>query len=388
MPAAVHSPNLREAIAQLQRHFLQVVLPLWQGPGWNAELQLPYEALDREHCPLVPQRYRAMACARQLYVFASASDTVPGAAERAAQLFASLNKHFRDPLHDGWFYSVAADGQPLDTCKDLYTHAFVIFACAHYLGRLQARLANAVDPHAHSAEIAAVRATLDCALAMVEGCFSTADGLYHAQLNRNATTCGSGPLQNPLMHLAEALLAVLSVRQDSTVRSQLLALCEAMHRQFIDPAHGVLLEKPFGAVDNWYEPGHQFEWLYLLGTSPLLRDHALHGELHTAFAIAQAQGVAANGAVLAMLQPDGGARDANQRIWAQAEYLRALTLQADADAVICTQIQRFTAQFLCVDGWNESCDGQGSLNRHDMPSTTPYHLATCYQGLADWLSAR
>lgn len=73
----------------MQQHFRQVIVPLWQGPGWNAELALPYEALSAAHQPLAPQRYRAMACARQLYVFASliGDPAFPGAAERAAALF-------------------------------------------------------------------------------------------------------------------------------------------------------------------------------------------------------------------------------------------------------------------------------------------------------------
>ncbi len=65
------TPELKRLFATVQQHFRQVIVPLWQGPGWNAELALPYEALDAEHRPLSPQRYRAMACARQLYLFAS-----------------------------------------------------------------------------------------------------------------------------------------------------------------------------------------------------------------------------------------------------------------------------------------------------------------------------
>ncbi|CAH2930509.1 MAG: Mannose-6-phosphate isomerase (EC [uncultured Paraburkholderia sp.] len=33
------------------------------------------------------------------------------------------------------FYSVDAEGAPLDTTKDLYTHAFVVFAYAEYARR-------------------------------------------------------------------------------------------------------------------------------------------------------------------------------------------------------------------------------------------------------------
>ena len=32
----------------------------------------------------------------------------------------------------------------------------------------------------------------------------------------------------------------------------------------------------------------------------------------------------------------------------------------------------------------ETKDAKGEVSRRDMPSTTPYHLATCYQGLIEF----
>jgi hypothetical protein len=74
-------------------------------------MALPYEALDAEHQPLPPQRYRAMACARQLYLFSSLIGRVPAAEERAAALFRSLQRHFHDAEHGGWFYSIDPHGR-------------------------------------------------------------------------------------------------------------------------------------------------------------------------------------------------------------------------------------------------------------------------------------
>ena len=64
MPHASRStalPELTALFGQVQQHFLNVIVPLWQGPGWNADKALPYEALDATHQPLPVQRYRAMA---------------------------------------------------------------------------------------------------------------------------------------------------------------------------------------------------------------------------------------------------------------------------------------------------------------------------------------
>ncbi|MDD0974326.1 AGE family epimerase/isomerase [Pseudomonas fontis] len=357
-------PELPALLDEVQQHFDQRIVPLWQGPGWNTDMALPYEALDPQHQPLPPQRYRAMACARQLYLFTSRIEQ-PGAAERAAALFRALQRHFHDAEHGGWFYSIDAQGKPLDRRKDLYTHAFIVFACAHYWGKVGESL---------------VESTLNAALSVVAERFARDDGLYEASLGEDWADLGSGPLQNPLMHLAEAFLATLSVREDADVQADLQTLTEAMQEHFVDPTHGVMLEKPRGAVDNWFEPGHQFEWFYLLESSPLLRGGALHQSLERAFVFAEQYGVK-DAAVLAMLSADGEVRDGTQRVWAQAEYLRALALRPGAAAKVLAQLKVLQARFLPQAGWYECRDARGEVSRSDMPSTTPYHLATCLEEL-------
>jgi mannose-6-phosphate isomerase len=370
LPAA--KSELSAVFTTVQQHFMDAIVPLWQGPGWNAEMALPYEALDAQHQPLPPQRYRAMACARQLFLFSSfiGHPQVADAGIRAAALFRSLQQHFHDAEHGGWFYSIDPQGAPLDRRKDLYTHAFIIFACAHYWAKVREPLVESV---------------LNAALHVVAEQFADGDGLYESVLDEDWSSLGAGPLQNPLMHLAEAFLATLEVREDAQTLAALDALAEAMQRRFVDIEHGVMLEKPLDAVDNWSEPGHQFEWFYLLESSEHLRGTPLHRSLTTAFAHAEEQGVdQVTGAVVAMLEVDGSVKDGTQRIWAQAEYLRALTLRPDSEALLARQLNALQQRFLHPAGWNECLDSQGQVSRSDMPSTTPYHLATCYIGLAEY----
>jgi mannose-6-phosphate isomerase len=370
LPAA--KSELSAVFTTVQQHFMDVIVQLWQGPGWNAEMALPYEALDAQHQPLPPQRYRAMACARQLFLFSSfiGHPQVADAGIRAAALFRSLQQHFHDAEHGGWFYSIDPQGAPLDRRKDLYTHAFIIFACAHYWAKVREPLVESV---------------LNAALHVVAEQFADGDGLYESVLDEDWSSLGAGPLQNPLMHLAEAFLATLEVREDAQTLAALDALAEAMQRRFVNIEHGVMLEKPLDAVDNWSEPGHQFEWFYLLESSEHLRGTPLHRSLTTAFAHAEEQGVdQVTGAVVAMLEVDGSVKDGTQRIWAQAEYLRALTLRPDSEALLARQLNALQQRFLHPAGWNECLDSQGQVSRSDMPSTTPYHLATCYIGLAEY----
>lgn len=363
---------LRERFAAVDQHFHQVIVSLWQGPGWNTELALPYEALDAQGQPLPAQRYRAMACARQLYLFSSLIGDArhPYAAERAAALFRSLNKHFHDAEHGGWFYSVDAKGAPLDTRKDLYTHAFIVFACAHYWRQVQEPL---------------VESTLNAALEVIGQYFADDQDLYHAELAQDWSLLGSGPLQNPLMHLTEALLAVLQAREDEHTEHALLALTDAMLQHFVEPKQGVLLEKPLGSADNWFEPGHQYEWLFLLNSTERLRQHPLEKALRRAVAFSQNHGLASNGGVLASLDAQGQVLDRTQRIWAQSEHLRALCIEPGTAQALQDALTGFAERYLHQTGWHESIGADGRVNRHDMPSTTAYHLLTGYQALAAYL---
>ncbi|CAN0624591.1 N-acylglucosamine 2-epimerase [Burkholderia multivorans] len=365
MPA---SDSASVQATELRRHFADVILPIWRGSGFDRALQLPFEAVDpATHAPLPVTRYRAMACARQLFVFAQAGD-----AAHAATLFDALCRRFRDPRHGGWIYSVDANGAPLDTTKDLYTHAFIVFACAAYYAASGERDARSV---------AEQTATL------IQDRFAPrpGDALLDAARHEDFSVSGDGPLQNPLMHLTEAWLAAAGAFRDAAFDDALARTAQAVERTFVDAATGCVAELPLGTAGNRFEPGHQFEWFYLVDAAGARLAHTgLPGALARAFAFAERHGVdAQTGAVCAALDAHGGCIDGTQRIWAQTEYLRALATHGGtpASAPLATQIARFAARFLHPRGWYECKTPQGEVSRGDMPSTTPYHLATAYAAL-------
>jgi mannose-6-phosphate isomerase len=353
--------------ATLRDHFARVVLPIWRGPGFNTAMHLPYEAVsaDAGHVPMPVERYRAMACARQLFVFSQA-----GEAAHAHVLFEALLHYFQDKQRGGWFYSVDAQGAPLDTTKDLYTHAFLVFACAEYAASFDNR--DALDL-VHSTS------------ALIETRFAAQHGLFNAALDADFSTVTGTPVQNPLMHLTEAWLAAREVTQDSAFDSALRKLADAIERTFVHAPTGCIAELPLGVDDNRLEPGHQFEWFWLIRQAgTLLGGSGLDDSLSRAFEFAQQHGVdPVTGGVCASLDEAGRVKDATQRIWAQSEYLRALATRNDdaARAVLPGQIERFRERFLHAQGWFECKTAAGDVSRADMPSTTPYHLATAYAAL-------
>ncbi|KHL71341.1 hypothetical protein PpSQ1_26720, partial [Pseudomonas putida] len=97
----------------------------------------------------------------------------------------------------------------------------------------------------------------------------------------------------------------------------------------------------------------QFEWFCLLHPSALLRATPLYASIDRAFGYAEQCGVK-DAAVLAMLAVDGQVIDATQRIWAQAEYLRALALRAGSEMKVAEQLQAMEQRFLHDGGWSEA----------------------------------
>ncbi|MGI4860827.1 MAG: AGE family epimerase/isomerase [Janthinobacterium lividum] len=363
----VFDPQSVEAAATLRRHYETVILPMWRAQGFNPALSLPYDALCADG---PPRRHRAMACARQLYVFSVAGDR-----QHADRLFGGLEDRFVDAGHGGVYYSVDgdSDGQPLETDKDLYTHAFIIFACAVYYERFgEARAKRLID---HTSDV------IDASFAR-----DTLTGLPHAAMSRDFKDVRTPPRQNPLMHLTEAYLAAWQATGESRFDDALSQLLRGMADHFVDARSGCVMELACAQADNWIEPGHQFEWFYLCrhGAHPAFAATGLDAALTRAFRFAQEFGVDdATGGVAAALAPSGLMQDDSQRIWAQTEYLRALACHPDASqrARLGAQIAHYRQRFLHAGGWHECLSAQGVVIRHDMPSTTAYHLASSYAAL-------
>ncbi|MEX3527005.1 MAG: AGE family epimerase/isomerase [Burkholderia sp.] len=354
--------------AELRRHFAEIVLPLWRGPGFDTGIGLPSEAVAPDtHAPLPVSGFRAMACARQLFVFAGAGELA-----HADALFDGLCRHFRDPRHGGWFYSVDAQGAPLNRGKDLYTHAFIVFACAGYFAASGNRDA---------------RQLAEYTAALIEERFapSTGETCLDATRAEDFSPLDGGPLQNPLMHLTEAWLAAGDAFGDRAFDDALLRTASAVERHFVDGATGCVAELPLGTAGNRFEPGHQFEWYYLVSAAgERLAATGLPDALERAYGFAERHGVdAATGGVRAATYASGACLDATQRIWAQTEYLRALATRGSRPGSpdLALQIERFATRFLHPRGWYDCRGADGEVSRADMPSTTPYHLATAYAAL-------
>lgn len=383
LPDTAQSSDVTVALEAFDRFYDDVLLPMWLGPGWNAQAGLCYEALIVENGTLVPastSRYRAMACARQLYTFARATQLSTRhralCAERAAALCHALDTRFRDTINGGWLFSIDSALAPQDTTKDLYTHAFVLFAAAHWL-------AVSDDPRA--------AALMDDAHEVIARRFARAGSvpLPVAAMDAVFAVPQAGVAQNPVMHLTEAYLAAAALDEPPAwAEAGVRTLAEGILARFIDARTSSITELPVdeASPDNRIEPGHQFEWFYLVRAHADVFARSDAGR-HLAETLGRAVDTACRlgvdpgtqGVCLA-LGLDDAMRDTSQRIWAQTEYGRALALCTETHgAMLAHMLPAWSARFLHAHGWHEVIDAAGQSLRADMPSSTPYHITTFYE---------
>ncbi|MCX0231884.1 AGE family epimerase/isomerase, partial [Escherichia coli] len=157
-------------------------------------------------------------------------------------------------IHGGWLFAIDSTLAPHDTTKDLYTHAFVLFAAAHWLAvsgdpRAAALMHDAHDVIARSFARAGVKP------------------LPVASMDARFSTTLAGVAQNPVMHLTEAYLAASALDEPPAwAETGVRTLAEGILARFIDTRTGSIAELPIdeASTDNRIEPGHQFEWFYLV----------------------------------------------------------------------------------------------------------------------------
>ena len=324
-PAIAFSLLLRAAAAEPRIDcdwFRQAILE--EVGHWRAATVTPsgflQPSLDREWQPVGRQTATLVSQSRLLYVLATGYEVTREEAylEAVTKGANFLLEHFRDPEHGGFFYSVSPDGEALDTGKDSYGHAFVIFGLAH-----AARVTGS-----ERFRDAALQAWSEMKVKL-----RYESGFLKPRATRDFSEVRGTNSQNPMMHLFEALLALHDVTGSEAVFEDARALADAIFGKLFQQDDGYLPElfdehwKPLPADRRGLiELGHQFEWAFLLSRAVekgFPEEYLQTGRRLLDYGLKVAYD-REEGGIFSRSDYDGNVRPAPKGWWEQAELLRAL----------------------------------------------------------------
>jgi mannose-6-phosphate isomerase len=306
--------TLRALRDELISWLFDVACPLWQRQGIDGCGGFE-ETLGSNAQPLHEAR-RARVHPRQIVAFAQAARLGwrGDAATIARDGIDYFVRHYR--RGDGLFRSVVSSvGEVVDNEALLYDQAFALLGFAAAAAALDARAE--FEPRAR-----ALREAIGANLSAAGGGFRSSAAITDVRES------------NPHMHLLEACLAWAELGTDPTWTrwaEDLVQLatgsvfrrdCRAMGEVYTDS----WLPAP-GACGRRIEPGHQYEWAWLLLRSDRRSDTRRRDVAMQLIALGETAGVHGGMAVNA-LQDDLSPLDSNARLWPQTERLKAVALAA------------------------------------------------------------
>ncbi|KPF85837.1 mannose-6-phosphate isomerase [alpha proteobacterium AAP38] len=345
--------------------------PLWWDAGYDHARDGFHEKLDKTGQPVdLPRRARVQP--RQIYAYATAH-TLGWEGPAGSIVHRALDAYLaRYRRADGLFRTlVAADGGVLDDSSDLYDQAFALFALAH--------ASRALNKRAELEPVATALRDLLIGRCGRQGGF--------ALLDPDAL-----PLQsNPNMHLLEASLAWEEAGGDMRWTTMADGIAELALSRLIDPVTGALREffdaswhPAPGEAGRIVEPGHQFEWAWLLlrwGRARGRADGTRAGlrllEIGETYGVDPERGVAFNS-----LLDDLSIHDHTARLWPQTERLKAALLAAE----ITGEEQYWTQAAKAADGlslylntpvkglWWDRLSPDSTFVDEPTPASSFYHI--------------
>jgi mannose/cellobiose epimerase-like protein (N-acyl-D-glucosamine 2-epimerase family) len=356
--------------------------PLWLAHGIDWRRRAFHEHLDPASLQCHAPFRRLRVAARQTYVFSKAARYhIPRANEAVA-----LGLDFlQGPawLPDGGFaWRFDLDNQPIDKTLDLYDHAFVLLAFS-----------------AAAEVVGADRVRAD-AVALVDHIvrrFAHPQGGYRDSIPpppHPPPQAGEGVrLQNPHMHLFEALLAASEAFGGEPFFNYASGLATLFAARLFQAKEGALPEyfdealAPRREAGRFVaEPGHHYEWIWLLhryetaaAAMNVAIDPALKLAADSLFAFAERHGVnPSSGLVANSVRSDGTPSDGGFRLWPQTERLKAVARrQPDRLPAALDALERHFAG-VRPGLWIERMDAMGHAIAEPAPATSLYHLTAAF----------
>lgn len=358
---AVPFASLTDAAEWYDRWVRRYALPLWWEVGADKERGGFHEALSPEGEPR-PGPRRARVQGRQVYVYATAGLMGWEGPWREAAWHGMNFFLERFRRRDGLFRNlVGLDGDVLDDRPMLYDQAFALLGTATL----------------HKADPEAGAHLKEMALGVLEGLQSTRNpaGGYIENI--------AYPYQaNAHMHLLEGALAWAEIDPEpwTGMAAEIVGLALTT---FVD-GDGRFLREFFNA--NWevlstddgrlVEPGHQFEWAWLLEKWGRAHHHVEAIACAKDLYFAGKKGVdTLRNVAMNELWDDFSVREPAGRLWPQTERLKAeLLFGNEASQLAAAESLRRYLQTPLIGTWRDKLRADGAFVDEPAPATSFYHI--------------
>lgn len=345
-------------------------LPIWWHIGYDQASSCFHERVSLDGTPVMLAR-RIRVQARQTFAFAMAGRlgwTGPwrDAVEAGARVL--LERGLRPD--GGTVHSLDEAGRSLDVRRDLYDTAFVIFALAHAGAILQRE-------------------------EYLQAASSLVDWVY-----RNWSHPGGGLLegeltqvpprrQNPHMHMLEALLALHEATGDPLALKRASSIVELFATRFMSQRWGSVLEyfdeswsPAHGEEGRISEPGHNFEWSWLLDRYQRLSGIDVSEAARRIYIHGEAYGVSSDGYAFDEVWADGAVKTQTSRLWPLTERIKANIIRVETlrdPKAVSHVAEAFDALMtycdLPIPGlWRDRRRADGSFIDEAAPASSFYHI--------------
>lgn len=378
-------PGPFSIVDDLSQRLLRRWVPKWYEAFCDGNGKLFYERLGRGFKPILTGRRRLLSQFRQLAMYSHAASR-PESFLFAPDLkghFEALVAAYAAPEQAGaWHFALDDAGTVVDSTRDLYGHAFVIFALSRY------GLATG-DPRARDHALATARFIDGHMRRGVETGFTEA-------LDGAGKPADTPRRHESHMHLLEALLFAADIWPDPLFRTLADEVVGLFLSSFYNVKTNTLSEyfandlRPLADPAKEAiicEPGHYYEWIWLL------KKHArMVGTPQSVDPVCLAMLDWANthgwdaqyGGIYDELDDTARVVADTKRLWPFTEALKANALMLDAlkgtarDAAkdhMAVMTRLFRDKYMQERGfWTEWLNRDLTPAVDYMPATTPYHV--------------
>ena len=300
-------------VQRITKWLTEEAFPLWMTTGFDQQNGCFVESLSRHSIPETTHR-RAIVQMRQVYSLCEGHRLQRLSKAHILPLVEKtmdyVIKHYARPS-GAFIHAVDLNGKASNLQEDLYTQAFVLFGLAHAF-----ELTGKDEYKQRAYQLITFLNT----------------SRRHQLLGYTEIINGQISFQsNPHMHLFESALAWMRTDSNPVWKNLAIELFELCKTKFIDHQTQILAEH---FDENWapvlhngqfvFEPGHQFEWAWLLLEFQKLSGMSLNHLALKLFQNGQNYGINKNtNFVYDEVWSDFRPKKLSSRLWPHCEWIKA-----------------------------------------------------------------